>query len=282
MVRNALWLPILAAALLLNPKPAGAQQLTYYSTAADYNAAVANAIPTIDFEDLPAGTFSTTLVKNGVNFSSPGGLDALLALSPDQLPALSSTALLANYKGSPMIMDFPQGTSAVSLQAMVFSGGLSPEGSSVVVTVEGTNGFTSQSTVPLSAGTSTFMGFSLDSGSITRVTVANPPSTVNFVLVDDVSAGSLPVASDPLSGGLDAIGAALAKGRETGAIRRLGTSLEDKLAAAEAAYEAGDEAGVADALKSLGNQVRAQRGKKIAAATADELLQLISDTLALL
>jgi hypothetical protein len=221
-------------------------------------------------------------VKNGVTFSSPGGLDALLALSPGQLPALSSTALLANYKGSPMIMDFPQGTSAVSLQAMVFSGGLSPEGSSVVVTVEGTNGFTSQSTVPLSAGTSTFMGFSLDSGSITRVTIANPPSTENFVLVDDVSTGSLPVASDPLSGGLDAIGAALAKGRETGAIRRLGTSLEDKLAAAEAAYEAGDEAGVADALKSLGNQVRAQRGKKIAAATADELLQLIADTLALL
>ena len=51
-----------------------------------------------------------------------------------------------------------------------------------------------------------------------------------------------------------------------------GTSLADKVEAAQAAYAAGDECGSSAILGDLINQLKAQRGKKIGAALADQLI----------
>jgi Tol biopolymer transport system component len=65
--------------------------------------------------------------------------------------------------------------------------------------------------------------------------------------------------------------------QQDGSITKLGTSLTDKLAQAQAQKAAGDVAGAQATLRSLVNQIRAQSGKHITAAAATALIAQIQE-----
>ncbi|MGV3724545.1 MAG: hypothetical protein ACO1SX_26925 [Actinomycetota bacterium] len=285
MVRVTLWTALLVAAAVMGPRPAAAQQLQSFPTRESLNAAANNELLGLDFEELPEFFSYETLTYPGVTVRSTNtAVFSLMALGPGSFPALPSNTLISieasNPEPSPLILEFTTPVTAVGLDLNAFApdGVVSPAGSSFVVTVEGTDG--SQSFVlPLTEGAPTFLGLGATSGSISRVTVANPVGQTRFVAADDLLYGDLPAGIEAV---LDDIEQVLADGKAAGKIGKLGTSLEDKLAEVRAAVEAEDGAAAAAKLKAFANQVRAQRGKKIAAAVADALASLVSDGLALL
>lgn len=273
------WLPAAAGwtALFLAgwPQPAKAQAYRTFTDRTAFQAATGSGLNTVDFEALEDDTTYRTLEFPGVVFSSTDGdLQDLLVISPElyDFPALRSRVLLSNRNANPMILDFSPQVNAVGLDVLCL-----PTGDGVVVTVEGDGG-TASYPVPLTEGGPAFFGV-IAAGGIRRVTVANPEGQFRFVAVDNVSYGAL---GDPLARCLDDLKAALAAGRADGSIRTLGCSLETKLATARSLLEAGRPGEAAACLRALGNEIRAQRGKKISAARADQLLAILARCLELL
>lgn len=297
MARARFLIPLLVAVgLFVKPAPAAAQQVQTFFDPASFTAVAGNGLTCEDFNDIPAMTQFPTLSLPGVTFSSTTPAPhALMAVGPASVPGLTSTALLANdfslTEPSPLVIDFAPGVQAASLEVFSVLPGefISPPGTSVFVLVAGTFG---SEFIPvfLQPGAPTFIGFVAPVGTISNVTLVNPPFQARFIAADNVCFGNLPVVDppppppveDPLEEALDALEEALADGRAAGEIRKLGTSLEDKLADARAAVEAEDAELAAEKLVALGKQVKAQRGKHISREMADELLALIAECLELL
>jgi hypothetical protein len=288
MPRIAPWTPLLAAALLLwYGSPASAQTITTYSNPTAFQTAVGATLSTQDFESLNDQDVYDSLVYGDLTLAAPNGFLESLAPGSFGFP-FPSMVVIGN--GSPdssqLDLDFNSGLTAVAFEVIATQlspRALSPAGSQVVVTVEGTDGVQSQ-TITLTPGGPTFIGLTASGGTISRVSLSNPAAQALYMTLDNVQWGNVVQAPtvDPLAAALDELAAAVAQGRQNGSIRKLGTSLEDKVAAAQAAAAAEDPAGVASALKGLASQVKAQRGKFITAATADLLLAKIADCLAVL
>lgn len=286
MARVTLWAGLaVAAAVLLAPRPSAAQQLQHFPTRASLNAAANDELLGLDFEELPEFFSYNTLTYPGVTVRSANTeVFSLMAAGPASFPALPSNTLIAieasNPEPSPLILEFSEPVTAVGLDMSSFApdGVVSPEGTSFLVTVDGSDGSQTLA-VPLIPGAPTFLGLGATSGTISRVTVANPPGQQRYVAVDDVLYGDLPAGIGAV---LDDMAQLIADARAAGAIKKLGTSLEDKLAAIRACVEAEDLEGAAEKLNAFANQVRAQRGKKIAPEVADELRDLVAEALELL
>jgi hypothetical protein len=274
---GALLLLVLA---LFWSSPAAAQDLTLFSDPTAFARATGSDLPCVDFDELESLTQYAQLSYGGVTFSSASDeANALMALGPDALPALSSTVLLANRETGtepePLVVEFSPAVTAVGLEvlSLLNDGSISPAGSSIVLTVEGREG---SQTLELQPGAATFIGLIAETGSISKIKLSNPAGQKRFVAVDNVCYGD---AGEPTLLSLDRLAAAIAAGRRDGTIVGLGDSLEAKVKAARAAAEAGDLEGAEEALTALAHEIRAQRGKKITAATADALLALIQESL---
>lgn len=285
MVRVTLWMALFTAVGLVTSRPAAAQELQFFPTRASLNTAANNELAGLDFEELPEFFSYETLSYPGVTLRNTNtGSFAVMALGPASFPALPSNTLISidhsNAEPSPLVLDFTAPVTAVGLDLNAFApdGIVSPAGSSFVITVDGSSG--SQSFVlPLTAGAPTFLGLGAMSGTISRVTVANPAGQLRFVAADDVLFGDLPAGIESV---LDELEQAIAAGKASGSIGKLGTSLEDKLAEVRAAVSADDSSAAAAKLKAFANQIRAQRGKKISTTVADNLAGLIAEALGLL
>jgi len=298
MARARFFIPLLfALGLGLQSAPASAQFL-YHSDRAAFVTAVGGGLDAVNFDELSDGVQLPPLTYPGITISSPAfSPTPLTAVGGGSVPGLSSTAILANDASfgdpSPLIFDLAPGVQAVGLDVYSLLPGdfISPPGTALLISVTGTNGSDLQF-VPLTPGGPTFFGVVASVGTVTNITVLNAPGQPRFVAADNVVFGNLPVVPppdpedpptvDPVDEALDALEASVAAGRADGSIKKLGSSLEDKLGQVRLALVDEDEATAADALKSLANQVKAQRGKHIQTGRANEILELIADTLALL
>jgi hypothetical protein len=236
----------------------------------------------LDFEDQADSTYHQQVQYPGVTFHS---LDAdpqdLLVISPESysFPALRSKVLLSNRNFHPVVMDFSATAGAVGLEGIRL-----PEGDRVVVTVEG-NGVTESFEVLLAQGGPQFVGVVSNAGPITRVSVGNPEGVSEFVAVDNVCFGEAAGGGeeeDPLGDCLDRLAAAIQAGRADHSIRMPGQSLERKVQLAMAAAENARYRRAGVLVKALKLQIRAQRGKKITTAKADELMALCDECVAAL
>ncbi|MFN3651088.1 MAG: hypothetical protein ACK47B_16055 [Armatimonadota bacterium] len=275
--RSFALLSALVAAILLQPRVAHAQQLEYFGQRADFAAASGDDLARLDFTELEDNSHFQTLAYPGLELRSTDGDPGDLMVISDELfpglPALQSRVLLSNRNFNPLVLEVNPGVTAVGLDVMaLLSGG------GVEVIVDTTAGSQSY-LVPLTDGGPTFVGFIARQGTITRVTVANVPGEAQFIAVDNVCYGNVPV---PIGAALEALEEALAAGRADGSVCGLGSSLEDKLAAVRAAVEAEDLAAAGTALRCFDDHVRAQRGKKISADRADQLRTLAAELAALL
>lgn len=276
---------VVAAGFLGTTKPASAQQLQVFSNRAALTNAANNQLGGVSFEDVPEFSFQATLPYEGLTFHSTDTVNPSLAVfGPATFPTLPSNTLVSmdasGTEPGPVVLEFAPAVTAVGLDvcSFYFDGSVSPAGSTVVVTVEGTDGVQSQ-VLDLAADGSTFLGLGAVTGSITRVTISNPVGQTRFVAVDDVVYGELAAGIGPL---LDQMSQTVATARANGTIRRLGTSLEDKLQAIKEHLALEEMDGVQAGLVSFQNQLRAQRGKKIAATVADQLNILVQQALALI
>lgn len=276
---------VLAAGLLGSSRPAAAQQLQVFPSRAALSAAANNQLAGASFEELPDFTFYATLPYEGLTLHSTDTANPSLAVfGPNFFPTLPSNTVVSldgsGPEPGPVVLEFTPAVTAVGLDvsSFYFDGSVSPAGSSVVVTVEGTDGVQSQ-VLHLTPDGPTFLGLGAVTGSISRITLSNPAGQSRLVAVDDVAYGELAVGIGPL---LDQIGQTVATARADGTIRKLGTSLEDKLRQIKVDLAQEDFDGVEEGLRSLGNQIRAQRGKKIASSVADELNAIIQQALGLL
>lgn len=301
MARARFLIPFLfALGLGLQSAPASAQFL-YHADRAAFATATGNGLSAVTFDELPDGGQVPALPYPGVTVSSPGfSPTPLTAVGPGTVSGLPSVAILANDASfgdpSPVVLDFAPGVQAVGLDVYSLLPGdfVSPPGTALTISVSGTNGSDLQ-IVPLTPGAPTFFGVIASVGTITNIAVLNMPGQARFVAADNVVYGNLPVVDpedpeepeeppvvDPLDEVLDELGASIAEGRADGSIKKLGSSLEDKLALARLALEDEDEEAAADALKSLGKQVLAHCGRHISRSRAGELIALVKEALELL
>lgn len=290
MARPLSWTAVALVALLWAPRPAAAQQLQLHTTPAAFQQAGGTNLACVDFEDLAHTDQAATFQYGNLTLSTDSTQTyALAALGPELLPPPLSMLVIGNDVldpagvPPPLYLDFAQPVTAVSLDVLTLYQDLSisPLGETLVVSVEGTDGVQSVS-VALTPDGPTFVGITATGGTISRITVANAPDQFGFVAVDNICHGQLALPSDTVEEQLEELTDTVAAARQSGEIKKLGRSLEEKIANAQAAYAAGDIPGTREALKSLGNQVRAQRGKHITTAAADLLLQQIQETLAAL
>ena len=256
-----------------------------FPTRAALSNAASNQLAGVSFEELPEFSFYPTLSYERVTLHSADTVNPTLAVfGSATFPTLPSNTLVSldgsGPEPGPVVLDFAPAVTAVGLDisSFYFDGSISPAGSSLVVTVEGTDGVQSH-LVSLTANGPTFVGLGAVTGSISRVTISNPVGSSRFVAVDDLAYGDLAVGIGPL---LDQMTQTIAAARADGSIRRLGSSLENKLYGIGAALARGDFDEVKSGLEALGNQIAAQRGKKIAPAVADELTAVIQQALALI
>lgn len=275
----------LAAGLLGTPRPASAQQLQVFPDRTAMTNAAGSPLLGASFEDLPEFSFYATLPYEGLTLHASDELTPSLGVfGPATFPSLPTNTLVSleatGPEPGPVVLDFAPAVTLVGLDvsSFYFDGSVSPAGSSVVVTVEGTDGTQSQ-VLNLNPNGPTFLGLGAVTGSISRITISNPAGQQRFVAVDDVAYGALNAGIGPL---LDQMSQIVADARANGLIRRLGTSLEDKLSRAKAALAAEDFEDLKARLESLQNQIRAQRGKKIAESVADELTAIITHAFELL
>jgi len=275
----------LAAGLLAPAQPAAAQQLQVFPSRTALNNAANNQLAGASFEELPEFSFYATVPYEGVSLHSTDSVNPNLAVfGSATFPALPSNTLVSldgsGPEPGPVVIDFAPAVTAVGLDMCSFSfdNSVSPAGSSLVVTVEGTDGTQSQ-VVPLTADGPTFVGLGAVTGTISRITISNPAGQSRFVAVDDLVYGSLAVGIGPL---LEQMSQVIADARAEGTIKKLGTSLEDKLSSIGAALANGDYEAVEEGLVCLKNHIRAQRCKKISSAVADELTTLIGQAIALI
>jgi len=275
---------VLATGFLASPRPAAAQQLQVFPTRAALNSAANNQLAGASFEELPEFSFYATLPYAGATLHSTDTVTPGLAVfGSATFPTLPSNTLVSLDASAPepgpVVIEFSPAVTAVGLDvsSFYFDGTVSPAGSTLVVTVDGTDGTQSQ-VLSLTPDGPTFLGLGAVTGSISRVTISNPAGGSRLVAVDDLSYGSLSVGIGPL---LDQIGQILASARANGTIRGLGSSLEEKLREIKRDLARGDFEDVEEGLESLRNQIRAQRGKKIAPAVADQLTAVIQQALAL-
>jgi hypothetical protein len=275
----------LAAGLLGPTKPASAQQLQVFPDRAALVNASNGPLAGASFEDLPEFSFYTTLPYEGLTLHSIDPVNPSLAVfGPATFPQLPSNTLVSmdatGPEPGPVVLEFAPAVTAVGLEvcSFYFDGSVSPAGSSVLVTVEGTDGAQSQ-VLNLNPDGSTFLGLGAVTGSISRITISNLAGQTRFVAVDDVAYGELAAGIGPI---LDQMSQVIADARANGLIWRLGTSLEGKLEEIKSDLAQEDLEDVKEGLQSLRNEICAQRGKKIAPAVADQLNALIQDALALI
>lgn len=302
MARARFLIPLLfALGLGLQTAPARAQGFQYFSDRAAFTAVTGNGLSNVDFQELPDGTPVPPLTYPGISVGSPAlSPTPLTAVGAASVPGLPSMAILANDASfgdpSPLVFDLVPGVQAVGLDVYSLLPGdfVSPPGTALTLSITGTNGSDLQ-IVPLVPGGPTFFGVVTSVGAITNIAVLNTPGQARFVAADNVAFGNLPVVDpedpeepeeppvvDPLDAVLDQLEASIAQGRADGSIKKLGSSLEDKLALARLALEDEDDEDAATALKCLGMQVLAHRGKHISRSRADELLVLVKEGLELL
>jgi hypothetical protein len=275
----------LAAGLLFGARPAAAQQLQVFPSRAALNAAANNQLAPVDFEELPDFGSFNTLSYPGLEIESVDpSLPNLLTFGPGFFPTLPSNTLVsfdfAGPEPGPVVLNFSPAVTAVGLDVSSFSfdGSISPAGSSLVVTVVGTDG-TQSSTVSLTPDGPTFVGLGAVEGTISQVIISNPAGQARQVAVDNLGYGDL---ANDLDAVLQEIDQKLSDGRLNGTLRGLGRSLEVKLALVRYAAYRGDYDVVECGLISMRNEVRAQTGKKIARPLAAELTALIDESLALI
>jgi hypothetical protein len=282
MTRISAWTAgFVAIGLFCSARPASAQQYRMFTDRAQFGSAVdAQSITEHTFEELGDGSYYQRVEYAGLSLRSlDDDPQDLLVISPESysFPALRSKVLLSNRNFHPMVMDFSTAPAAVGLEGIRL-----PQGDMIVITVEGTGG-TETFEVAVVQGGPQFVGFMASTGSVTKVSVANPPGVNEFIAVDNVCFGGAAVdegGEDPLGDCLERLSAAIAAGRADGSIRSLGQSLEHKMDLIRAAAGAGRYRRVGMLLRALKLQVRAQRGRKIATARADQLQGLIAECLA--
>jgi hypothetical protein len=275
---------VLATGLLASSRPAAAQQLQVFPTRIALNNAANNQLAGASFEELPEFSFYATLPYAGVTLHSTDTVNPGLAVfGSATFPTLPSNTLVSLDASAPepgpVILEFAPAVTAVGLDvsSFYFDGTVSPAGTTLIVTIDGTDGTQSQ-VLSLTPNGPTFLGLGAVTGSISRVTISNPLGGARLIAVDDLAYGSLSVGIGPL---LDQIGQILGSARSSGTIKGLGSSLEDKLREIKRDLARGDFDDVEEGLVGLRNQIRAQRGKKIAPAAADQLTAVIQQALVL-
>jgi hypothetical protein len=275
----AYWLtPVLALGIFA--APAQAQQVQVFNDRAAFNSAAGAQLDTQAFEDLSDGSPFQALTYGRATFhSTDGDPQDLVAHSPDTLPfpAVQSRTLFSNRNFNPMVVDFDPAVTAVGADVLQVV-----DGDGVVVTVEGSDG-TQSFPVSYVAGGPAFVGFVASAGTINRVTVSNPAGVQQFVGVDNVSYGDAPQGGGggeeegDLKARFERLAAAIVAGTQDGSIRRIGPSLLAKVKLAWAAVERGRHRNAVRKLQALARELRVQRGRRITAARANELLALTDD-----
>jgi hypothetical protein len=286
MTLRTVLLAVTLLAALLAPRPAAAETQTFSDRAA-FSAAAGAGLGCVDFEELEDWSFFDVLTYPGLEVGSHlGSPTDLLVLSPDSFsdPALTSRVVLANRDFGPVILTFDAGVNAVGLDVLTLDPSGSQPSVGVVVTVESSTGAQSFP-IPLASGGPAFFGIITPGETISRVTVENTPGQERYVGVDNICSGTAADGEpepDLLQQRLSDLLAAIAAGRADGTIRQVGPALKAKARAARKQAAAYRRKAAAGSLRALIKQTRAQRGKKIAAGRADQLIALANECLSLL